>query len=127
MDLAGGIDTERGSFLAVEVLRGGQLRARFDLYRFLLEGRIEPLQLQDGDTILVPARQSSVRIDGEVANPAFFELRSERVPASELLAMARPRPGATHLSVVRQIDANWFVVSLAGAEFTANVSELVFH
>jgi protein involved in polysaccharide export with SLBB domain len=103
LDLAGGIDTERGSYLAVEVLRGGQLRARFDLYRFLLEGRIEPLQLQDGDTIFVPARQSSVRIDGEVANPAFFELRSERVPASELLAMARPRPGATHLSVVRQI------------------------
>jgi len=31
------------------------------------------------------------------------------------------------VSVVRQIDANWYVVSLAGAEFTANVSELVFH
>lgn len=102
LDLAGGIDAERGSYLAVEVLRSGQRRARFDLYRFLLEGHIEPLQLQDGDTIFVPARQSSVRIDGEVANAAIFELRSARVPASELLAMARPRPGATHLSVVRQ-------------------------
>lgn len=102
LDLAGGIDAERGSYLAVEVLRSGQRRARFDLYRFLLEGHIEPLQLQDGDTIFVPARQSSVRIDGEVANAALFELRAARVPASELLAMARPRPGATHLSVVRQ-------------------------
>ena len=102
LDLAGGIDAERGSYLAVDVLRGGQLRARFDLYRFLLEGRIEPLQLQDGDTIFVPARQSSVRIDGEVSNAAIFELRANRVPASELLAMARPRPSATHLSIVRQ-------------------------
>ena len=103
LDLAGGIDAERGSYLAVEVLRAGQLRARFDLYRFLLEGRIEPLQLQDGDTIFVPARQSSVRIDGEVANAALFELHAPQVPASELLAMARPRPGATHLSIVRQV------------------------
>ena len=102
LDMAGGIDAERGSYLTVEVLRAGQLRARFDLYRFLLEGRIEPLQLQDGDTIFVPARQSSVRIDGEVTNAALFELRAAQVPASELLAMARPRPQATHLSIVRQ-------------------------
>ena len=67
LDLAGGIDPERGSFLAVELLRAGELRGRIDLYRFLLEGRIEPLQLQDGDTLLVAPRRASVKVSGEAA------------------------------------------------------------
>lgn len=103
LDLAGGIDPERGSFLAVDVLRGGQRRARIDLYRFLLEGRIETLQFQDGDTVFVAPRQASVRVGGEVASAAAFEIGAARLPASALLAMARPRPTATHLAIVRQV------------------------
>ncbi|MCX7659193.1 MAG: polysaccharide biosynthesis/export family protein, partial [Caldimonas manganoxidans] len=38
LDQAGGIDPDRGSYLEVDVLRGGQVRAKFNLYRFLLDG-----------------------------------------------------------------------------------------
>ena len=102
LDMAGGIDAERGSYLAVDVLRGGRLHARVDLYRFLLEGRIDPLQLHDGDTVFVAPRQSSVRVGGDVATAQSFEFRGTHVSASEILAMARPRASATHLAIVRQ-------------------------
>lgn len=105
LDQAGGIDPDRGSYLAVDVLRAGLVRARFDLYRFLLAGKIEPLQLQDGDTVLVAARQFSARVGGAVTNVNVFELPSAEVGADEILALARPKAGATHFAIVRQLGS----------------------
>lgn len=105
LDRAGGIDPDRGSYLQVDVLRGGRPRARIDLYRFLLDGQIEPLQLQDGDTIVAAPRSYTVQVGGEVLNPYVFEFGQPEIGADRLLAMARPRPGATHLSIVRKIGA----------------------
>ena len=105
LDKAGGIDPDRGSYLAVDVLRGGQVRASFNLYRFLLDGQITPLQLQDGDTVVVKGRQHTVQVNGQVLNPYIFEFTQSPVPASEVLAVARPRPAATHLSVVRKLGS----------------------
>jgi protein involved in polysaccharide export with SLBB domain len=105
LDRAGGIDADRGSYLRVDVLRGGQPRARIDLYRFLLDGIIEPLQLQDGDTIVAAPRGYTVQVGGEVLNPYIFEFGQPEIAADRLLAMARPRPGATHLAIVRKIGA----------------------
>ena len=105
LDQAGGIDPDRGSYLEVDVLRAGQLRAKFNLYNFLLNGKMEHLQLQDGDTVVAYARKFTVQVGGEVLNPYIFEFGSERVPVSEVLAVARPRPGATHISIVRKVGA----------------------
>jgi protein involved in polysaccharide export with SLBB domain len=105
LDRAGGIDPDRGSFLDVEVLRGGKRRALVNLYRFLLQGQIEPLQLQDGDAVVALPRQHTVQISGEVVNPYVFEFARPLVPATELLAIARPKPDATHMSIVRQVGA----------------------
>ncbi len=105
LDKAGGIDPDRGSYLGVDVLRGGKPRASINLYSFLLDGRIEALQLQDGDTIVAKGRQHTVQVSGEVLNPYIFEFPRGQVPASELLAVARPRPAATHLSVVRKLGS----------------------
>lgn len=105
IDKAGGIDPDRGSYLEIDVLRAGQVRAKFDLYRFLLDGQIDQLQLQDGDTVVAYPRKHTVQVSGEVLNPYIFEFAKARITASELLAIARPRPGATHLSVVRKIGA----------------------
>ena len=102
LDRAGGIDPDRGSYLEVDVLRGGRPRAKVNLYRFLLEGQIEPLQLQDGDTIVAQPRKYIVQVAGEVLNPYIFEFGRAELPASELLSVARPRPGATHMSIVRK-------------------------
>lgn len=105
LDRAGGIDPDRGSYLEVQVLRNGKPRATVGLYRFLLDGKIEPLQLQDGDTVVVAPRQYTVLVNGEVLNPYIFEFATPKVNAAELLAMARPRPGATHMSIVRKRGA----------------------
>ena len=105
LDRAGGIDPDRGSYLAVDVMRNGRQRARIDLYQFLLKGKIEALQLQDGDTIVVPPRQHSVVVSGEVLNPYQFELNKPQVTAAELMALAQPNPNATHISIVRSIGA----------------------
>jgi protein involved in polysaccharide export with SLBB domain len=101
LDRAGGIDPDRGSYLGVDVMRGGQLRATVNLYDFLLRGNIEALQLQDGDTIVATNRRHTVQVGGEVLNPYIFEFTKPEVSGADLLAVARPRPGATHMSVVR--------------------------
>ncbi len=103
LDRAGGIDAERGSFLDISVLRNGETRAQFNLYHFLLEGKIAPLQLHDGDTVVVGPRKHTVRIAGDVLNPYQFEFDKDRISARELLALAKPRPAATHLSIVRKV------------------------
>jgi len=77
-----------------------------DLYRFLLDGRIDTQQLRDGDTIVVAPRKHTVQVAGEVLNPYVFEFARPEIPATELLSMARPRPGATHLSIVRKIGVD---------------------
>lgn len=105
LDRAGGIDPDRGSYLEVDVLRAGKLRAKVNLYRFLLEGQIEPLQLQDGDTLVAYPRKHTVLVRGEVLNPYLFEFAKPAISAADLIAVARPRPSATHLSIARKVGA----------------------
>jgi protein involved in polysaccharide export with SLBB domain len=102
LDRAGGIDPDRGSYLGVSVLRNGQPRAKINLYRFLLDGQIEPLQLQDGDTVVVAPRRHTVLVNGEVLNPYLFETEQHVSNVRELLGIARPLPSATHVNVVRK-------------------------
>ncbi|MGA0610307.1 polysaccharide biosynthesis/export family protein [Caldimonas sp. KR1-144] len=106
LDRAGGIDPDRGSYVEVDVLRAGKPYAKVNLYDFLLNGRIESLQLHDGDTLVVAPRKFTVTVGGEVLNPYIFEFGRPAVTGEELLAVARPRPGATHLSVVRKLGAD---------------------
>lgn len=102
LDQAGGIDTERGSFLEVQVKRGNVVRASFNLYDFLLSGTMPLLQLADGDVIFVPPRQSTVRVSGLAANAKRLEFPSGQTPTvAALAAIAKPRSEATHVRVVR--------------------------
>jgi protein involved in polysaccharide export with SLBB domain len=102
---AGGIDPDRGSYIDVRLVRAGANRAQFDLYEFLLTGALEPVQLQDGDTLVVGARLNAVLVSGEVFNAYGFEFRGERIAASEILRLARARPGATHASILHRSGA----------------------
>jgi len=105
LDKAGGIDPDRGSHLEVTVLRGGQQRARLNLYDFLLRGQVPTIQLHDGDAIVAHPRNATAQVSGEVLNPYIFEFRSGAIGAAELLAMARPTSSATHLSIVRKVGS----------------------
>jgi protein involved in polysaccharide export with SLBB domain len=105
---AGGIDPARGSYIDVRLLRGGEVRAAFDLYDFLLNGELQPVQIQDGDTIVVGGRHNAVRVTGDVFNTYGFEFTGEHLPADEVLQLARPKPGATHVSVVHKVGTRQF-------------------
>jgi protein involved in polysaccharide export with SLBB domain len=105
---AGGIDPARGSYIDIRLLRGGEERAAFDLYDFLIEGRLEPVQIQDGDTIVVGGRHNAVRVTGDVFNSYGFEFEGREISAEELLRLAHPRPGATHVSVVHKVGTRQF-------------------
>lgn len=105
---AGGIDPARGSYIDVRLLRGGQQRASFNLYDFLLEGRLKQVQIQDGDTIFVAGRHNAAQVSGDVFNPYHFEFRGFEISAGELLQLAHPMPGATHVSVVHNVGTRQY-------------------
>ena len=105
---AGGIDSSRGSYIDIRLIRGGEERASFNFYEFLIEGHLDAVQIQDGDTIVVGARHNAVRVSGDVFNSFGFEFDGETISAQELLRLARPRPGATHVSVVHKVGARQF-------------------
>lgn len=102
LDKAGGVDPERGSYLDVVIKRNGQIRKAVNLYDFLLHGRLELVQFQDGDVILVGPRRHTFTVGGEVFKAYDFEFASPEIRLSDALAMAQPKAGATHVSIIRR-------------------------
>jgi protein involved in polysaccharide export with SLBB domain len=105
LDQAGGIDPDRGTFLAVQVQRNGQLRATVNLYDFLLQGQMPSIQLASGDVIFVPPRQNTVRVSGLVENAKRFEYADGTRTVADLVRLAKPQAAATHVRVVRNTGA----------------------
>jgi len=101
LDQAGGIDSARGSFLDVQILRAGKLFKTVNLYDFILSGSMPQFQLTDGDTIVVTPVKSQAGVAGDVQNKNLFEFSGEGINAAELLAIARPQPQATHFRLSR--------------------------
>lgn len=101
LDQAGGIDAERGSYLAVQVKRGAQVRSEINLYDFLLKGQMPLVQLADGDVILVQPRQNSVKVNGLAVNTKRFEFHAPQSRVSDLALLAKPFASATHFRVIR--------------------------
>ncbi len=66
------------------------------------------MQLQDGDTLVVAPRHNAVRVSGEVFNAYGFEFPGEGASAAEVLELARPRPGATHVSITHKSGERQF-------------------
>lgn len=101
LDQAGGIDTERGSFLMVQVKRGQQVRATANLYDFLLNGTMPLIQLADGDVIFVAPRQNTVKVAGLAENAKRFEFADSTRTVADLVKVVKPKATATHVRVVR--------------------------
>jgi len=101
LDQAGGIDTDRGSFLSIKVKRGEKVRKIINLYRFLLKGEIPQIQLADGDVIFVEPRQFTVKVSGLTNNAKRFEFKLSSHTVSDLIKVAKPLPEATHIRIIR--------------------------
>ena len=77
-----------GSLRNIELKRGGQVAARFDLYDLLLNGDTShDARLLPGDVIFIPPVGITVAVTGEVQRPAIYEVR-EAATASEILSLA---------------------------------------
>lgn len=106
LDQAGGIDADRGSFLSVQVKRGNRIRATVNLYDFLIDGHIPLVQLAEGDVIFVMPRQATVNVRGLVANAKRFEFATATDKSvADLIRLAKPKPQATHVRVIRNTGA----------------------
>jgi protein involved in polysaccharide export with SLBB domain len=86
--LRAGGPTAAGSFRNIELRRGSQLVANFDLYDFLLRGdRSADRLLQAGDVVHVGPVGAQVALLGSVNRPAVFELKAGETVA-DVLQMA---------------------------------------
>lgn len=130
LDQAGGIDTERGSFLNVQVKRGLQVRATVNLYDFLLQGSIPQIQLSDGDVIFIAPRQNTVRVTGLAANAKRFEFAGADLSIDELARLAKPAASATHVRVIRNTgtvrNTDYYPLSAAREVRVANGDDVEF-
>ncbi len=81
----------------ITVHRNGQTIATYDLYDFLLNGRLADLRFQEGDTIFVAPRGTMVGVTGAVRNPYAFEApsASRTMTGGDLIPMARLEPTVT--------------------------------
>ncbi|MFN7065705.1 MAG: polysaccharide biosynthesis/export family protein [Aquificaceae bacterium] len=102
LDRAGGVDPQRGSFIDIKVLRGSSIRQRVNLYDFLLKGKLDLIQMVDGDTIFVGPKKSTFTVMGEVYNPFQFEFEGEFISGKDAMDLAKPKPTATHLILTRK-------------------------
>jgi len=104
LDQAGGVDSERGSYLKVSLVRGNQTIQRLDLYDFLQSGKLPLTQFKDGDVILVEPRANTISVTGKVMNPARFEFTGDTIALAQILEYAQPMSSATSLSVRRVLN-----------------------
>jgi protein involved in polysaccharide export with SLBB domain len=105
LDRAGGVDPTRGSFVDIEIRRAGQKRQIINLYDFLLAGDLIPFSFRDGDVVVVAPRKHTFSVFGEVFNAYDFEFDVPELTVGRALQVARVKPQATHVSIVRQQGA----------------------
>lgn len=67
-----------GSLRNIQLKRQGKVVRRLDLYDFLIHGDLsDDARLQSGDVIFIPPVGSTISVDGEVKQPAIYELLDE--------------------------------------------------
>jgi polysaccharide export outer membrane protein len=87
---AAGGPTINGSLRVVQVRRGGRTADVLDVYDYLVAGDAShDVRLQTGDVLFVPVHGARVRILGEIARPATYEM----LPTETLADLLRDAGG----------------------------------
>ncbi|MCY6413460.1 polysaccharide biosynthesis/export family protein [Acinetobacter sp. VNH17] len=102
LDRAGGVDAQRGSYVDIRVMRNGQLKQYVNLYDFLIAGKLQSFSFKDGDVIVVAPRSHTFSVGGEVFNAYDFEFNVPEVTVAQALSVAKLKPGATNVSIMRR-------------------------
>jgi hypothetical protein len=104
IDLAGGIRDDIGSYRNVQVKRHNKVVQTIDLYQFLFQGKMPPLQLQDGDVIYVGAKGGEVTLEGEVGFEGRFEVIGKNIQLKNVLAASVANGKATHVTIISPVE-----------------------
>ena len=84
---AAGGPTINGSLRNVQIRRGGRTVEVLDVYSYLVGGDASSdVRLQTGDVVFVPVHGARVRVLGEIARPATYEMKPTEVLADLLSA-----------------------------------------
>ncbi len=131
IDRAGGIISERGSYRSIRIIRGGTEAAKIDLYEFIRDGILPNVALMDDDVILVEERGPSVAVMGQLRQQARYEFppdqsRAQGVPSFsgyfpglELMEIASPLAGVSHVTVSGIREGRPFSAYLSREEFSS--------
>jgi len=101
IDKAGGIKRGEGSFRDIEVLRGNSVVETFDLYNFLVDGRLSLFQFQNGDVVRVGTLKYAVVVLGDVRKECIFELKEESALVGDIARYVGLKPDVTHFIITK--------------------------
>ncbi len=96
---AGGIDSLRGSYRKISILRENLEVKSFDLYDFLRFGRLDSFSFQDSDVLLVSEQGDIVTVEGAAKNPFIFEFLENENNGEQILRYALPFVETSHVGV----------------------------
>lgn len=114
---AGGIDSERGSYRQIQIIRNNKVLVEADLYAFVQTGRLPQITFQDKDVILVKPQKAAITVSGNVRNPFRFELLKDTSSGQEISDYALPLAKISHVGVYGNRRTGPFSVYLEYKDF----------
>jgi protein involved in polysaccharide export with SLBB domain len=77
--------SDNGSLRNIQIRRGGKLVDVLDVYDYLINGDAShDIRLDNGDVVFIPIHKGRVRVVGEVARPATYEVKDGETLADVL-------------------------------------------
>jgi len=114
---AGGVDSDRGSYREINILRNGELIQTSDLYGFIRFGKLPNISFKDQDVIFVSEQKSVINVTGKVRNPFRFEFGENEITGQDLIEYAKPLTQTSHVAVMGKRNGNPFSVYLSLNDF----------
>ncbi|QOL24406.1 polysaccharide biosynthesis/export family protein [Thalassotalea sp. LPB0316] len=115
---AGGIDSDRGSYREINVIRNGETIHSVDLYDFVKNGRLANISFKDQDVIFVSEQKAVISVSGKVRNPFRFEFGDNTITGEQLIDYAKPLTITSHVAVMGKRNNEPFSIYLPLADFT---------
>jgi len=109
---AGGIAAQAGSYRDIDIKRNTFVDAEYDFYDLLINGDMLGYSFRNGDTIVVRAIGDTVAVMDGSRHNASFEMTGDRLRGGDLVDMAAPLPGTSHVRVARpagEVDKEIYV------------------